>query len=188
MNSNINIFPANLKSRQNYVNRLLTYIGQGLIKVLVGQRRVGKSYILFLLMKHLSIQKPGVKFIYLNLEDLQYDFISDYKSLHTYIDSHIKDSDEYAVIIDEIQNVEGFEKVLRSLLLRGNIDLYITGSNSKMLSGELATVLTGRYIEIQVGSLSYNEFLEFQNLNNSDDALNKGIYIFSRIKYINPYA
>lgn len=165
--------PSNIMPRRRYVDRLLPYVGKNVIKVLTGLRRVGKSYIMFLIMRYIQEHFPQVKIVYINLESLEYDAIRDYRDLAAYIDSQIEGAAQSAIFIDEIQEVQSFEKILRSLLLREGVDLYVTGSNSKLLSSELATVLTGRYIEIQVNSLSYPEFLDFHRLDNSDASLEK---------------
>lgn len=102
--------------------------------------------------------------IYINLEDIAFDFIKSAKELYAYVMSKcLKESKNY-IFIDEVQEVREFEKALRSLVLNENNDIYVTGSNAKMLSGELATYLGGRYIEFTIYSLSYPEFLQFQDL------------------------
>ena len=165
--------PANLIPRQRYLDRLKPFIGKNIIKVLTGQRRVGKSYILFLVMKHIMNTDSDVNIIYINLEDLAFDFIKTYIDLNGYIESQLHAQKKNAIFIDEIQNIGSFEKVVRSLLLKPDVDIYITGSNSRMLSGELSTVLTGRYIELKVNSLAYTEFLQFHNLDDSEDSIGK---------------
>ena len=136
-----------------------------------GQRRVGKSYLLFQLIHVVQSQDPTGNIIYINKEDLQFDTIRNAASLNEYILSRSKQDVTNYIFIDEIQDIAEFEKALRSLLLDQNNDLYITGSNANLLSGELATYLSGRYIEFKVYSLSYTEFLHFHRLEDSDLSL-----------------
>jgi len=138
---------------------------------LSGQRRVGKSYLLFQLIHVVQSQDPTGNIIYINKEDLQFDTIRNAASLNEYILSRSKQDVTNYIFIDEIQDIAEFEKALRSLLLDQNNDLYITGSNANLLSGELATYLSGRYIEFKVYSLSYTEFLHFHRLEDSDLSL-----------------
>ena len=160
--------PANLIQRPIYLNKIKPYVGKNLIKVLTGQRRVGKSYLLFQLISHIRQHEPGAHIIYINKEDLKFDFIKNGDDLNTYIISQFqKVGGRNYIFIDEIQDINDFEKAVRSLLLDENNDLYITGSNAKMLSGELATYLSGRYIEFNVYSLSYPEFLLFHDLHDT---------------------
>ena len=156
--------PANIIPRDHYLQQVLPFVGKNLIKVLTGQRRVGKSYLLFQLMQHIQQQEPSASIIYINKEDLRFDAIRNANDLNTYVTAHLQNGRRNYIFIDEIQDIENFEKALRSLLLSSENDLYITGSNATMLSGELATYLSGRYIEFTVYSLSYPEFLRFHEL------------------------
>jgi len=156
--------------------RIEPYIGKSIIKVLAGQRRVGKSYILFQIMKRVLKEDVKANIIYINKEDLQFGSIKTFEDLTNYIFSNSRSDTRNYIFIDEIQDIDEFERSLRSLLLDQNNDIYITGSNSKMLSGELATFLSGRYIEIDVYSLSYPEFLNFHKLKDSENSLD----LFSR--------
>ena len=157
--------------RDTYIGRIKPFIRKGLIKVLSGQRRVGKSYLLFQLIDFIRSQDPKSNIIYINKEDLKFDTIRDASSLNEYILSKSQTDVHNYIFIDEIQDIAEFEKALRSLLLDQNNDLYITGSNANLLSGELATNLSGRYIEFKVYSLSYTEFLYFHKLENSAQSL-----------------
>ena len=157
-------FPDSIIPRDTYINEIKPFIGKGLIKVLSGQRRVGKSYLLFQIINFVQSQDSKANIIYINKEDLKYDHIRDAASLNEYILSNSKSGAPNYIFIDEIQDIPEFEKALRSLLLDQNNDLYITGSNANLLSGELATYLSGRYIEFKVYSLSYTEFLKFHKL------------------------
>jgi len=127
--------------------------------------------LLFQLIHFVRSQDPTANIIYINKEDLQFDTIRDAASLNEYILSRSKQDVPNYIFIDEIQDIAEFEKALRSLLLDQNNDLYITGSNANLLSGELATYLSGRYIEFKVYSLSYTEFLHFHRLEDSDLSL-----------------
>jgi uncharacterized protein len=163
--------PDALISRNAYIDRIKPFIGKNIIKVLSGQRRVGKSYLLFQIINFIQSQDPLGNIIYINKEDLQFDTIRDFASLNEYILSTSKADVHNYIFIDEIQDIIEFEKALRSLLLDKNNDLYITGSNANLLSGELATYLSGRYIECKVYSLSYTEFLNFHKLADDDASL-----------------
>jgi len=164
-------FPAAIKERPRYLSNVSPFIGKNLIKVLTGQRRVGKSYLLFQLMQHIQQQDSKANIIYINKEDLQFAFIKDASDLNAYILSKSSKTERNYIFIDEIQDIVEFERAIRSLLLNENNDIYITGSNAKMLSGELATYLSGRYVEFPVYSLSYPEFLLFHHLENTDENL-----------------
>lgn len=158
-------------NRPIYLDRLIPYVGKNLIKVLTGQRRVGKSYILKSVAQYIKDTDPNANIITIDLEDFAFSHITDAKSLHTEISSHIKEGQKNYIFIDEVQEVEEFDKVIRSLNLNPTNDIYITGSNSKMLSSEIASRLAGRRIEMQVHPLSYLEFLKFHNMEDSDEAL-----------------
>ena len=147
--------------------------GKSIIKVFTGQRRVGKSYVLFQLIQHIRVLEPDATVIYINKEDLVFDTIRTANDLSKYVLSRIAENRMNYVFIDEIQEVSEFEKALRSLLLNGNIDIYCTGSNAKLLSGELASLLSGRFVEITIQSLSYSEFLLFHHLKDTDNSLEK---------------
>lgn len=163
--------PAKIHNRSSYLDKVKPFIGKNLIKVFTGQRRVGKSYLLFQVMEVLQREDKTVNIIYINKEDLQFDFIKNADDLNKHILSCLKPHIKNCIFIDEIQDILDFEKALRSLLLDDLNDIYITGSNAKMLSGELATYLSGRYIEFNVYSLSYAEFLLFHSLQDNDDSL-----------------
>lgn len=148
--------------REEYMKKLEAYKDKKIIKVLTGIRRSGKSTILNEFKKQLK--KDGVSeknIISINFEDNDNKELMDSPKLHDYIISKTDQSTKNYVFLDEIQNVEGFEKCVDSLFLRDHLDIYITGSNSYMLSGELATYLTGRYIQIHVLPLSFKEYLSY---------------------------
>ena len=159
--------------RRKYLEAIKPYIGKQIIKILIGQRRVGKSYILLQIIEEIKAQDNSANILYINKEDLQFDKIKTANDLYEYVQEHTNCNVKNYVFIDEIQEIKEFEKALRSLLLNSIYDLYCTGSNAHILSGELATFLSGRFIEIPVYSLSYNEFCEFQDLENNSETLQK---------------
>jgi predicted AAA+ superfamily ATPase len=160
-------------SRPEYIERIKPFIGKDLIKVLVGQRRVGKSYLLYQLMDEIRKIHPKASVIYINKEDYAFREIRTWTDLYEYIKKERGNKKFSYIFIDEIQEIEEFERALRSIMAEGSYDIYCTGSNAQMLSGELATLLAGRYIEIRVHSLSYNEFLAFHSIGNNAESFLK---------------
>ncbi len=163
--------PEIVYQRNSYVDKVIPFVGKQLIKAFTGQRRVGKSYLLFQVMKYIQEIDKTATIIYINKEDLQFDSIKDYLDLENYIQNNRSKVGKTYVFIDEIQDVIEFERALRSLVLDSQIDLYCTGSNANLLSGELSTVLSGRFIEIPVFSLSFTEFLQFHKLDNTENSV-----------------
>ena len=161
-------FPRILKKRKGYIERIKPFMRKSVAKVLTGQRRVGKSFLLYQLIEEILGEEPNANIIYINLEDFEFSSLQTAQDLHSYIISQSQKKDKNYIFIDEIQDIPGFEKVIRSLLLNEDNDIYITGSNANMLSGELATYLSGRYIEFKIYSLSYLEFLEFHGLTDNE--------------------
>lgn len=160
--------------RQAYIDKIEKYLGKETIIVLVGQRRVGKSY----MMKTVRDQKasnPDNNIIYIDKEKREFDSIRNYQDLNQYIDEHFVTSKHNYILIDEIQDITEFERSIRSFRTEPNTDIIITGSNAKMLSNELSTLIGGRYKEIYIQSLSYEEFLVFHQLPDNDDSLAKYI-------------
>ena len=157
--------------REDYVKRVIPFIDKNLIKVFTGQRRVGKSYLLFQMMDYLLEQDPQVAIVYINKEDISFSTIKTAQDLHDFVMQKKSINSKTYVFIDEIQDIENFETALRSLLLHQDLDLYCTGSNTKLLSGDIAGYLSGRAIEIVVYSLSYPEFLVFHALESSSQTL-----------------
>ena len=147
--------------REEYLERLKTWKDKDLIKVVTGIRRCGKSTLFDLFIKYLkSIGIEDRQIIKINLEAPEYNF-SDYMDLYNYVkDKLIEDKKNY-VFLDEVQNVIGFQKAVDGLYINKNVDLYITGSNAYLLSGELATFLSGRYIEIKMLPLSFKEYANY---------------------------
>lgn len=152
-----------LHNRKRYFDELLAHKDKELIKIITGIRRCGKSSLLELFKEHLK--KQNAKFIYINFESLEFEHLSDYKELYKYIKSKIK-SGKYYLLFDEIQVVKDWQKAIESFRLDFECDIYITGSNSHLLSGEFSTYLTGRFVEIKLLPLSFAEFLEFYELGN----------------------
>lgn len=159
--------------RNKYLDKIKPFIGKELIKVFVGQRRVGKSYLMYQMIDFLRKQDKSRNIIYLNKELNEFDKIHNYQDLYDYVKSKSVETSVNYLFIDEIQNIEKFENALKSFVAEGNYDIYCTGSNANMLSGELATYLSGRYVEFNVYPLSYAEFLEFHKLENETLSLDK---------------
>jgi len=158
-------------NRQQYISQIESYIDKPIIKVILWQRRVGKSYILLLVIDYLKNKWVSEKnIIYINKEDLKWDNIRDYNDLYN------ATKDYKYIFVDEIQEIEDWEKCIRSLALE-NKDIYISWSNSDLLSWELATVLSGRYVSFEIFPLNYEEFLNFHNIKDSEDSF------FRYIKY-----
>ncbi len=160
-------------ARQQYIEHIQKFIGKGMIIALTGQRRVGKSYIIRQLVTEIEAGNPDANIIYINKEKTKYADIRNADDLSRYLDSKMKEDAENYLLIDEVQDIDGFENVLRSLNADEECQIVVTGSNARMLSSELSTYLGGRYIEIHILSLSYREFLTFHGLDDSDDSLLK---------------
>lgn len=144
--------------REEYLNILKNFKDQNLIKVLTGIRRCGKSTLFKLFVEYLK--ETGVsneQIIVINLEDPTYNF-KDYMDLYNYVNEQLKTNKKYYIFLDEVQNVLNFQKAVDGLYIKENVDLYITGSNAYLLSGELATLLSGRYIEVKMLPLSFKEY------------------------------
>jgi predicted AAA+ superfamily ATPase len=164
--------PDSIILRQRYLEKSLIYLDKEIIKILTGQRRVGKSYLLFQLMKHLIQNRSGSNVIFISKELPEFRFIKSGADLLHFLVDKQKPKNNY-LFIDEVQEIEGFENVLRSLLAQRKWDIWCTGSNASMLSKDVAGLLSGRAIEIKVNSLTYVEFIRFHNLENTDETLNK---------------
>ncbi len=154
--------------RTEYLNQLKRFKDKDLIKVVTGIRRCGKSTLFELFINYLK--ENGIKndqIININLEDADYTF-NDYKELYDYVNKQISSKKQYYVFLDEVQNVPKFQKAVDGLYIKKNVDVYITGSNAYLLSGELATLLSGRYVEIKMLPLSFKEYLSaFNDLDKS---------------------
>ena len=160
----------NIITREYYADKIDHWLGRQQILVLTGQRRVGKSFILKdFTNRHAKDDSSNI--IYVNKEKSQFDHIRTYSDLNEYIGSRfLKDKHNY-ILIDEIQEIQEWEKTVRSYRMEENADIIVTGSNSRMLSGDLSTLIGGRYQEIPVQSLTYNEFLLFHKLEDTDNSL-----------------
>ena len=169
------ILPKNINSRTIYLDRVRPFMNTNVIKVFTGQRRVGKSYLLYQIIQEVLSQNPEAFILYINKEDLAFSAIKNAQDLNDYVLLNKSKTVKTYVFIDEIQDIIEFEIALRSLLLDLQLDIYCTGSNANLLSGDIAGFLSGRFIEIQVYSLSYPEFLEFQELDTN--AINLDLYL-----------
>lgn len=159
--------------RPLYIDRISPFIGKPVIKVLTGQRRVGKSYMMLQLIDEIRLIYSDANIIYINIELFQFSMLRSHTDLHQYVETKLDPQKPNFLLIDEIQEVESFEICLRSLLAAGTCDIYCTGSNARILSGELATMISGRYVNFPIYSLSYTEFLDFHGLENSNENLVK---------------
>ncbi len=167
--------PKNINNRSVYIDKVRPFMNSNLIKVFTGQRRVGKSYLLYQIIQEVLKYNETATILYINKEDLAFSEIKTAQDLNNYVQIHKSKTEKTYLFIDEIQDIENFESALRSLILDLQLDIYCTGSNANLLSGDIAGYLSGRYIEIQVFSLSYIEFLEFQEL--ESNSKNLGLYL-----------
>lgn len=164
---------TNYIARPVYTEKIKPFIGKQIIKVLTGQRRIGKSYIMLQLMDFILEENPSANVIYINRELEQFSHIQTNIDLNKYLQNQFKENKSNYLFIDEIQEIESFQLTIRSLLSENKCDIFCTGSNAKMLSGELATSLAGRYVEFNIHSLSYTEFLNFHQLEAGTESLMK---------------
>ncbi|MDK9711920.1 ATP-binding protein [Acidaminobacter sp.] len=156
--------------RTEYLKRLIAFRDQKIIKVVTGVRRCGKSTLLALYRDYLiSTGVEKAQIISINLEDMEYEALLDYKVLYNFVKDKLCENKSTYVFIDEVQNCKSFEKVVNSLFIKDNVDVYITGSNAYMLSGELATLLSGRYITIDMLPLSFKEYCQAVPASNSSE-------------------
>ena len=160
--------------RQSYLEKIERFLGKDTIIILTGQRRIGKSYTLRLFRDKVS-KDAGANVIFIDKEKHEFDDIKTYKDLNAYIDERRNKAKTNYILVDEIQDIEEFEKSLRSYYEEPDIEIVVTGSNSKMLSSDLSTLIGGRYKEIYIQALSYEEFMLFHQLPDSDDTLAKYI-------------
>lgn len=146
---------------KEYLNKLITWKDKQLIKIVTGVRRCGKSVLLKMYQDYLK--NNGVKesqIVTINFEDLDYEELTNYKKLYNYLKEKLIPNKMTYIFLDESQNVDQFPKVLDSLYIKDNVDIYVTGSNAYMLSSEIATMISGRYIQIEVLPLSFKEYME----------------------------
>lgn len=150
--------------RREYLEQLKKWRDEQVIKVITGIRRCGKSTLLRLYQQYLKDSGvDGSQIIYVNFEELEYEELLDYKALYEYIKTRLHEDKMTYIFLDEIQQVPNFQKTVDSLQTKENVDIYITGSNAYLLSGELATLLSGRYVEINMLPLSFTEFCELRS-------------------------
>lgn len=158
--------------RKSYLSHIISHLNRGMMIILVGQRRVGKSYMLRQLNRWLEENQPDAKVVYINKELLDFSNITNAKELNDYVSPQFKPDGKNYLLIDEVQDIEGYEDALRSLHAEDRCQIIATGSNAYIFSSELSTRLGGRYIEIPIYGLSYSEFLEFHALEDNDKSLN----------------
>jgi len=154
-----------MKNRDLYLSQLIQYRDKPLVKVVTGIRRCGKSTLLALFENQLiELGVDEAHIIRMNFESFQFDEISNYKQMHAHINQLISSKkDKYYLLLDEVQMVESWEKAVNSFLVDANVDIYITGSNAYLLSSELSTLLSGRFVEIKMQPLSFKEYLDFRD-------------------------
>ena len=157
--------------RIGYSERIERMFGRGMMIALTGQRRVGKSCVMRRILDHIAENKDN-HVIYINKEKTSFDMIANYQDLEAYVAANIVEGKENYLFIDEVQEISDFEKALLSIQSDDTCQIMITGSNAKMLSGELATRLRGRYIAYRIRGLCYEEFLTFHELKDDDVSLN----------------
>ena len=160
--------------RQSYLEKIERYLGKDTIIILTGQRRIGKSYLLRLFRDRVG-RNELANIIFIDKEKHEFDGIKNYHDLNAYIDARRDKSKTNFILIDEIQDIEEFEKSVRSYYVEPDVEMIVTGSNSRMLSSDLSTLIGGRYKEIYILALSYEEFMLFHQLPDSDDTLTKYI-------------
>ena len=161
----ISVRSDNVVKRREYLDALTQWKDERVIKVVTGIRRCGKSTLLAQFQSLLLENGvPAEQIVSVNFEELEYEELLDYKQLYAYLKGHLVPDKTTYIFLDEIQKVPYFEKVVDSLYVKPNVDIYITGSNAYLLSGDLATLLTGRYVEIKMLPLSFREFLEITGL------------------------
>lgn len=174
-----------LINRPDYFNKLLGYKDKKIIKVITGVRRCGKSTLLQLYKDYLlnnNIKSKQV--ISINFDDYKYYDLLEAKTLHAYIDERIINNEKMYLFLDEIQNVKDYQRVVNSFYLNDKVDIYMTGSNSYMLSGELATLLTGRYVQIDMLPFSFSEFVEINGFGDSLDRAYQSYIETSSFPYV----
>lgn len=163
--------------RDFYFKKIEPFIDKDLIKVIIGQRRVGKSYLMLQTIDYIQNRDKDANIIFIDKEKYEYDQIRTYSDLINYCSNLLVADFKNYIFIDEIQDIEDFEKALRHFYSEENIDIYCTGSNANLLASELASTLSGRYVEIKVYSLSYPEFLVFHDIENTKESLDKYLKI-----------
>ena len=163
-----------MKNRQSYLNTLIEFLDKEVIKVIIGVRRCGKSTLLKLFAEELIHRNiPQKNILHINFESMKYRDITDFNHFYDYIAERIPENGKTYLLIDEPQNVTGWEKAVNSFKIDFNCDIYITGSNARLLSSELSTLISGRYVEIELYPLSYKEYLDFHGIEKNDITFQK---------------
>lgn len=172
-------------NREIYMKQILDFMDRPVVKVITGMRRSGKSVLLELTMEEL--RRRGIEekqIFYVNFESLQFEHLKNYKSIYQAISAAAKAANgKLYLFIDEIEEVESWEQMINSVRVDCDCDIYITGSNAKLLSGELATLLSGRYVEILVYPLSFSEYLGFARINGDEVGLSKEQHFANFLRY-----
>lgn len=158
--------------RKTYLSHIISHLNRGMMIILVGQRRVGKSFMLRQVRGWLEENRPDSSIVYVNKELLDFSHITNAKELYDYVSPKFDTGGDNYLLIDEVQDIDGYENALRSLHAEDRCQIIVTGSNAYVFSSELSTRLGGRYVEIPIYGLSYSEFLEFHGLTDSDESLN----------------
>lgn len=156
--------------REKYLSKIRGFYDDDLIKVITGMRRCGKSVLMKQIIDELlerNVEKSHI--IYINFEDVENSFIVDFMDLNNYIKSLMKDSDKYYLLFDEIQMIKEWERAVNSFKATLNVSIFITGSNSKLLSSELATLLSGRYVSFKIAPFSFNEVVDLKNISERNE-------------------
>ena len=167
--------------RPRYTERILPFMNKPLIKVITGVRRAGKSALIQLLIDQLIASGVSPENILsINMESLEFDALDDYRKLYDYVRHHLRDTGESYLFVDEVQNVHEWERAIASVLADGLADVTISGSNARLLSSDLATRLTGRYVEIPVYPLLFSEFIEFQRIERNSPEVQRAWNSFLR--------
>lgn len=163
-------FKNDLIKRPLYFERMLPFIGKDVIKVLVGQRRVGKSYFLFQLIQHITAENPDSNIVYINKELPDFNSIKTDSDLLEFVKTFEKQTNNY-LFLDEVQEIEDYPSALRALLAEGLWDIWCTGSNASFLSADISGSLSGRHLEFEINPLNYNEFTEFHAMVHSAESI-----------------
>lgn len=157
--------------RPRYLNHIISHLNKGMMIILVGQRRVGKSFMLLQLQEWLKSTRPQANVLYIDKEKAAFKEMRNWEHLYDYVSARLPEGGDNYLLIDEVQDIEEYENALRSLYAEGRCQIVTTGSNAYIFSSELSTRLSGRYIEIPIYNLSYSEFLRFHHLEDSDSSL-----------------
>ena len=156
--------------RKKYLDDIRPFYDEDLIKVITGIRRSGKSILLEQIVEELSVKVDKKHIIFINFEDVEYSDIIDFKDLNNYVVNLLKDDKKYYLLFDEIQNIDKWEKTINSLKATKNVSIFITGSNSDLLSGDLATHLSGRYVSFKMQPFTFSEVCELKEIKDYDNA------------------